>query len=148
MILKDLFQEKNRLLKYFLEQSKNFASRLDNAIEAEKKLIWIDELSELRESSLKLMRVLDQKIDLEKQLLSSPSVKKLQGDIEFENTLFKTIALVKEIQLTDQALFLYIKSMGSELRVQIVRSLKEKEAVSKFKSQTHSLTGDELDQTV
>jgi hypothetical protein len=56
--------------------------------------------------------------------------------------------LIKEIQLTDQSLFLYIQTTGSELRAQILKSLKEKEAVSKFKSQSQSPVGDEIDKTV
>jgi hypothetical protein len=148
MILKALFNEKNRLLESFWEQTKNFRAQFNTQVDIEKKLDWVDELSDLRESSVNVMKALDQEIDRAKRSLNRETIEKLQGDPEFQASLEKTLYLIKEIQLTDQSLFLYIQTMGSELRSQIIRGLKEKEAVSKFKSQVQTSTGDELDQTV
>ena len=148
MILKELFQEKVRLLESFWEQTKNYRANFNTQVDIEKKLDWVDELSDLRESSLNVMKALDQEIDRAKSSLNRQTIEKLQGDVEFQDALGKTLYLIKEIQLTDQSLFLYIQTMGSELRAQIIRGLKEKEAVSKFKSQAQTNTGDEIDQTV
>jgi hypothetical protein len=148
MILKELFQEKVRLLEGFLEQTKGFREKFNTDVDIEKKLDWVDELSDLRESSVNVMKALDQAIDRAKSALNRQTIVKLQADPEFGTALEKTLQLIKEIQLTDQSLFLYIQTMGSELRAQIIRGLKEKEAVSKFKSQVQTQKGDETDQTV
>jgi type II secretory pathway component PulF len=148
MILKELFQEKVRLLESFLEQTKGFREKFNTDVDIEKKLDWVDELSDLRENSVNVMKALDQAIDRAKSALNRQTIVKLQADSEFGTALEKTLQLIKEIQLTDQSLFLYIQTMGSELRAQIIRGLKEKEAVSKFKSQVQTQKGDETDQTV
>jgi hypothetical protein len=97
---------------------------------------------------LNVMKALDSEIDRAKSSLNRQTIEKLQGDPEFQASLEKTLHLIKEIQLTDQSLFLYIQTMGTELRAQVIRSLKEKEAVSKFKSQAQPTTGNETDKTV
>ena len=148
MEIESLFQEKVRLLRSFLECTKDYHVRFKGEGDVELKMTWVDELSDMRESNLKAMQLLDQRIESEKRLLNRSSIEKLQGDPAFVRTLEETFDLIKEIQLTDQSLFLYIQNMGFELRAQILKGLKEKEAVSKFKSQSQSPTGESLDQTV
>ncbi len=148
MILYQLFEEKVQLLERFLEQTKNYRAQFNQDVDLEKKLDWVDELSDLREENLRVMQALDQEIEASKKTLNSATIEKLQGPESFRALLEKTLQLIREIQLTDQSLFLYIQTMGSELRAQILKGLKEKEAVSKFKSQVQTSTGDELDQTV
>jgi hypothetical protein len=148
MILKELFEDKVRLLESFLERTKNYKMEFSSEENTEKKLDLIDELSDFRESNVNVMRALDQEIQLAKSTLNTETRQKLQTDPGFQLALEKTLQLIKEIQLTDQSLFLYIQSMGSELRAQIIQSLKEKEVMSKFKSQAQTQTGDDLDKTV
>jgi hypothetical protein len=148
MNLKELFEEKVRLLESFWEQTKSFRLQFSSDVTIEKKLDWVDELTDIRETNVNVMRALDNEIERTKSSLNRETIEKLQGDPAFQATLEKTLSLIKEIQLTDQSLFLYIQTMGSELRAQIIQSLKEKEVVSKFKSQVQIQTGDELDQTV
>ena len=148
MILLNLFEEKVLLLERFLEQTKNYRVQFNQDVDMERKLDWVDELSDLREENVRVMHALDQEIEESKKTLNSEAIEKLQGHEPFRVCLEKTLQLIKEIQLTDQSLFLYIQTMGTELRARILKSLKEKEAVSKFKSQVQTSTGDELDQTV
>ena len=148
MKIEVLFQEKNRLLKAFLEVTRDFQKRFQTEQNVEMKMDWVDELSDLREANVKALHLLDRQIAEEHLLLNNETIEKLQGQESFRATLEETLNLIKEIQLTDQSLFLYIQSMGFELRSQILKSLKEKEAVSKFKSQTQNTTGDEVDHTV
>ncbi len=148
MSIEQLFQEKIRLLESFLEKTKSYRARFNEPVDIEIKLDWVDELSDLREESVKVMQVLDRQIEMTKITLNSETIEKLQGDPNFRALLDRTLSLIREIQLTDQSLFLYIQTMGTELRAQILKGLKEKEAVSKFKSQTQTSTGDEVDQTV
>jgi len=144
-----LFEEKNRLLLGFLNKSMEYkAALLSTEASMEMKIDLIDELSDTREQNLKLMQVLDREIELARKELSPDQAQRLQTDPVFKEQLEKTLTLIKEIQLTDQSLFLYIQTTGSELRAQILRSLKEKEAVSKFKSQSQGPVGDEIDKTV
>ena len=148
MKIKQLFEDKNRLLKAFLTTSSEYLEKFKLDAESELKLDWVDELSDLREVNVKALQLLDQEIDAEKRLLNRSSVDALQSEEGFRVTLEETLSLIKEIQLTDQSLFLYIQNMGFELRAQILKSLKEKEAVSKFKSQSQQTTGEGLDHTV
>ncbi len=149
MKLQVLFEEKNRLLKSFLEETRNYLERFkQDGHDVELKMDWVDELSDLREANIKALQVLDQQIAIERLLLNNEDIEKLQGQPVFKEILDQTLNFIKEIQLTDQSLFLYIQNMGFELRAQILKGLKDKEAVSKFKSQTQSDTGDELDRTV
>ncbi len=149
MKLQVLFEEKNRLLKSFLEETRNYLERFkQDGHDVELKMDWVDELSDLREANIKALQVLDQQIAIERLLLNNEDIEKLQGQPVFKEILDQTLNFIKEIQLTDQSLFLYIQNMGFELRAQILKGLKDKEAVSKFKSQTQSATGDELDRTV
>lgn len=149
MSLTALFDEKKILLERFLALTRQYKAKLqEEGISLDQKLDWVDEITDHRESNLKAMQALDAKIEIEKLTLNIETIEKLQGEAGFREVLSKTLELIKEIQLTDQSLFLYIQSMGSELRAQILKSLKEKEAVSKFKSQSQTPTGDELDQTV
>ena len=149
MNIENLFEEKLRLLEKFLGQTQSYRDLLkSDEADLERKLDWVDELSDLRESNVKTMQLLDGQIEEAKLTLNRDAIEKLQGEGFFRATLEETLQLIKEIQLTDQSLFLYIQSMGFELRAQILKGLKEKEAVSKFKSQAQNPTGEGLDQTV
>jgi hypothetical protein len=149
MRIRTLFQEKNRLLQGFLKKSLEYkAALLSEEASMDMKIDLIDELSDAREQNLKLMQVLDREIDLARKELSPEQALQLQSDPGFKTEIESALNLIKEIQLTDQSLFLYIQTTGSELRAQILKSLKEKEAVSKFKSQSQSPVGDEIDKTV
>jgi hypothetical protein len=144
-----LFEEKQRLLRAFLERTRSFQESLtQDGVEIEAKLDLIDELSDVREANLRVMQALDAEIDQAKKALTPPEVVRLQSDPAFKGVLDGVMTIIREIQLTDQSLFLYIQGTGYELRSQILKSLKEKEAVSKFKSQSQPPTGDGIDQTV
>ena len=143
-----LFQEKNRLLKAFLSATQDYQRRFKEETNLEVKMDWVDELSDLREQNVKTLQLIDHEIETEHKTLNKETIEKLQGQDFFRTTLEETLQLIKEIQLTDQSLFLYIQTMGFELRTQILKGLKEKEAMSKFKSQTQGSTGEGLDQTV
>jgi len=144
-----LFEEKQRLLKSFLERTRSFQEALSKeGVEIEEKLDLIDELSDVREANLRVMQALDAEIEQAKKALLPPEVARLQSDPGFKAVLDGVMTIIREIQLTDQSLFLYIQGTGYELRSRILKSLKEKEAVSKFKSQSQSPTGDGIDQTV
>jgi hypothetical protein len=144
-----LFEEKQRLLKVFLERTRSFQESLSkDGVDIEEKLDLIDELSDVREANLRVMQALDAEIDQAKKALSSQEVVRLQADPAFKGVLDGVMTIIREIQLTDQSLFLYIQGTGYELRSRILKSLKEKEAVSKFKSQSQPPTGDGIDQTV
>jgi hypothetical protein len=149
MRFQTLFEEKNRLLQGFLKKSLEYkAALLSEEASMDMKIDLIDELSDTREQNLKLMQVLDREIEAAKKELTPEQVQGLQADPTFKAQMESALNLIKEIQLTDQSLFLYIQTTGSELRAQILKSLKEKEAVSKFKSQSQSPVGDEIDKTV
>jgi HPt (histidine-containing phosphotransfer) domain-containing protein len=152
MNIENLFEEKNRLLVAFLQVTQDYHARFTNSAApgttVEQKMDWVDELSDLREAHVKTLQALDQQIEQAKTQLNRSTIEILQGSPVFKHSLSETLRLIKEIQLTDQSLFLYIQNMGFELRAQILKSLKEKEAVSKFKSQSQSTTGEGLDQTI
>ncbi len=149
MSIQRLFEEKKILLDGFLAITRDYAQKLQTDASLDQKLDWVDEISDHREANLKTMQALDGQIEIEKLTLNIQTIEKLQGEGGFKKLLSETLSIIKEIQLTDQSLFLYIQSMGSELRAQILRGLKEKEAVSKFKSQAQTQkTGDEVDHTV
>jgi hypothetical protein len=148
MKFEKLFEDKIRLLTRFLEITQDFKKKFTESVDVEIKMDWVDELSDLRESHMKTIQRLDQEIEAEKSQLNSASIEKLHGSETFKSNLVKMVDLIKEIQLTDQSLFLYIQNMGFELRAQILKGLKEKEAMSKFKSQTQAGTGEGLDKTV
>jgi hypothetical protein len=144
-----LFEEKQRLLRSFLERTRSFQESLSKeGVEIEEKLDLIDELSDVREANLRVMQALDAEIDQAKKALAAPEIARLQSDPGFKEVLDGVMTIIREIQLTDQSLFLYIQGTGYELRSRILKSLKEKEAVSKFKSQSQPPTGDGIDQTV
>ena len=145
----ELFEEKNRLLENFLKQTQEYREAIKSeTLSLDEKVDLIDELSDVREQNMKLMQLLDQEIENSRKQLKPETMENLHGDPDFKLKLDKTLQLIKEIQLTDQSLFLYIQSTGSEIRSQILKSLKEKEAVSKFKSQSQGPLGDEVDKTV
>jgi hypothetical protein len=149
MKITTLFQEKHRLLQLFLERTRSFQTALsDEGVEIDAKLDLIDELSDIREANVRVMKALDLEIEQAKGALSPPEVAALQSDGAFRTTLDGVMETLREIQLTDQSLFLYIQGTGYELRSRILKSLKEKEAMSKFKSQSQAPTGDGVDQTV
>lgn len=148
--LETLFEEKIRVLENFLTKTSEYRDALkgEGIATLDAKVDLIDELTDLREQHLKLMQLLDLEIDGARKVLTVEEAHRLRSDSAFRGQLEKTLHLIKEIQLTDQSLFLYIQGTGSELRAQILKSLKEKEAVSKFKSQSQSPLGDEIDKTV
>lgn len=146
--LEQAFQEKNRLLRAFMELTADYLKRFKGEGAPEQKLQWVDEISDVREAHLKTIRALDVQIETLKSALPPFSrAGNPQSEASFQKTLEETFSLIREIQLTDQSLFLYIQSIGFELRAQIMKSLKEKETLSKFKSQG-SATGEGLDHTV
>lgn len=112
----------------------------------DEKLDWVDSLTSERESHFRMLQLIDQRIEAEKMLMDPSTLEKLQGTESFRSTVGQIIDLGKEIQLTDQSLFLYINNIGFEIRTQILKGLKEKEAISKFKSQNQSSTGEGFDQ--
>jgi hypothetical protein len=147
--LETLFDEKIRVLENFLAKTIEYRDALKgDDLPLDAKVDRIDELTDLREQHLKLMQLLDLEIEGARKGVTPEEVRILRNDPAFRSQLEKTLHLIKEIQLTDQSLFLYIQGTGSELRAQILKSLKEKEAVSKFKSQSQSPLGDEIDKTV
>jgi hypothetical protein len=148
MKFEKLFEEKVRLLGRFLEITQDYRQKFSQDVSVEQKMDWVDELSDIREAHMRTIQSLDQTIDAEKAQLNIDTIEKLQGSENFKSQLSKMVDLIKEIQLTDQSLFLYIQNMGFELRAQILKGLKEKEAVSKFKSQAQAGTGEGLDKTV
>jgi hypothetical protein len=148
-LLQTLFEEKIRVLENFLLKTTEYRDVLKgDSLDLEAKVDRIDELSDLREQHLKLMQLLDVEIEGARTGITPEEAHLLRNDPAFRAQLEKTLHLIKEIQLTDQSLFLYIQGTGSELRARILKSLKEKEAVSKFKSQSQSPLGDEIDKTV
>ncbi len=149
MRIQTLFEEKNRLLQGFLKKSLEYkAALLSDEASMDMKIDLIDELSDTREQNLKLMQVLDREIEAARKELTPEEAQGLQSNPAFKAQIEGALNLIKEIQLTDQSLFLYIQTTGSELRAQILKSLKEKEAMSKFKSQSQGPVGDEIDKTV
>ena len=147
--IENLFEEKARLLELFLKKTVEYRNAIEGeGVTLDEKVDLIDEISDVREQNLRTMQALDQQIESARRELGAAAVEKLQGDAAFRGLLERTLQLIKEIQLTDQSLFLYIQSTGSEIRSKILKSLKEKEAVSKFKSQSQPPTGDEIDKTV
>jgi hypothetical protein len=144
-----LFEEKQKLLKNFLLRTQGFQRDLTrDGVELDERLDLIDELSDVRESNIRIMQALDAEIEQAKQALSREEIASLQADSRFKTALDGVMDTLREIQLTDQSLFLYIQGTGYELRSRILKSLKEKEAVSKFKSQSQPATGEGVDQTV
>ncbi len=147
--LKTLFEEKIRLLSAFLGKTREYRKALEEeGISLDRKVDLIDEMSDAREVNLKTMQALDRQIEIARNTHGAAELAKLQGDPGFKDQLERTLRLIQEIQLTDQSLFLYIQTTGSEIRSTILKSLKEKEAVSKFKSQSQNPTGDEVDKTI
>jgi|GEM_PF-6095788 len=149
MRIQTLFDEKNRMLQGFLKKSLEYKEALlSDEASLDMKVDLIDELSDTREQNLKLMQVLDREIETARKELTPEEAQALHAQPAFKEQIEQTLKLIKEIQLTDQSLFLYIQTTGSELRARILKSLKEKEAVSKFKSQSQGPVGDEIDKTV
>ena len=78
MKLQVLFEEKNRLLKSFLEETRNYLERFkQDGHDVELKMDWVDELSDLREANIKALQVLDQQIAIERLLLNNEDIEKL-----------------------------------------------------------------------
>lgn len=145
--LEQAFLEKNRLLKAFSELTREYYEKFKSEATPDQKLEWVDEISDIRERHLKTIQLLDVQIESLKGGLTLKEAAHLQSSEAFRATLEETFSLIREIQLTDQSLFLYIQNIGFELRAQIVKGLKEKETLSKFKSQ-NTATGEGLDHTV
>jgi hypothetical protein len=150
--IETLFNEKIRMLETMNNCVQKYRDLLspksDSAQNAtpEEKLDWVDTLTSERESNLRMLQLIDQQIEMEKMLMEPVTLEKLQGTDSFKVQVEQILHLGNEIQLTDQSLFLYINNIGFEIRAQILRGLKEKEALSKFKSQNQSPTGEGLDQ--
>ncbi len=147
MTLSQLYQDKLKLVESYLAETQRAVEALKSKIlplseeDVDPLLDLLDQLSDEREARVRVLSQVDQQIrEVEKNL---------HGGSPIPNPVAQEMArLAGEIHLTDQSLFLYIQSMGSQLRSLILRRLKEKEAVSKFKSQSHHPTGEGLDQTV
>ena len=146
--------EKVRILKAFLGCAQKYRERLSPQSETaqraslDEKLDWIDTLSDDRELHFKTLQLIDQQIEAEKVLLKPEGMEKLHGESSFQFTTEQILCLSKEIQLTDQSLFLYINHIGFAVRAQILKGLKEKEAISKFKSQNQAPVGEGFDKKV
>ena len=91
MRLKELFEEKVNLLESFWEQTKSFRIQFSQDVSIEKKFDWVDELSDLREANVNVMKALDQEIDRAKNSLNRQAIETLQGDESFRATLEKTL---------------------------------------------------------
>ena len=79
MKIQQLFQEKNRLLKSFLEITQGFQKKFKEETDVEIKMNWVDELSDLREANVKTLQLLDQEIETEKKQLNRKTIEILQG---------------------------------------------------------------------
>ncbi len=149
-----LILEKKRLLQDYVVCLKEYRERLspDHAENAsatpEQKLDWVDELTSERESRFRMLQLLDQQINEERARLSQGDLDQIKQQPDFKEAIQQILDLATEIQLTDQSLFLYINNIGFEIRSQILKGLKEKEAIKKFKSQGQPPSGDGLDQKV
>jgi hypothetical protein len=147
-----LFSDKIRLLNALLTCVKAYRSILEPDSEASKnatpdeKLDWIDELTSERESHFRLLQLLDRQIHDETASMGADEVAKIKASESFQSMVRQILDLGSEIQLTDQSLFLYISNIGYEIRSLILKGLKEKEAISKFKSQGQAVSGDGIDQ--
>ena len=150
--IETLFNEKIRILEAInacVQKYRVLLSPRSDSVQnstPEEKLDWVDQLTSERESNLRMLQLIDQQLEMEKMLMEPATLEKLQGTVSFKTQAEQILHLGNEIQLTDQSLFLYINNIGFEIRAQILRGLKEKEALSKFKSQNQSLTGEGLDQ--
>ena len=145
-----LIFEKKRLLQDYLDCLKQYQSRFstEESASPEQKLDLVDELTSERESRFRMLQTLDQRINEEKLQLNPGQLDQIRVQPDFQTALEQILDLAREIQLTDQSLFLYISNIGFEIRTRILRGLKEKEAISKFKSQGQNLSGDGFDQKV
>ncbi len=152
MKIETLFREKVRMLQTFFECVQKYRDLLSPQSESaqnatpDEKLDWVDALTSERESHFRVLQLIDQQIETESMLMEPSTLEKLQGTASFKEVIEQILQLGKEIQLTDQSLFLYINNIGFEIRAQILRGLKEKEAIAKFKSQNQSPTGEGLDE--
>jgi len=150
--IETLFQEKLRVLQTLSDCVCKYRDLLSPKAEAsqnaspDQKLDWVDSLTSERESHFRVLQLVDQQIETEKMLMEPATLEKLQGTDSFRASIQQIIDLGNEIQLTDQSLFLYINNIGFEIRAQILKGLKEKEAILKFKSQSQSPTGEGFDQ--
>ena len=150
--IETLFHEKFRILQTLFECVQKYRDLLSPHSESsqnatpDEKLDWVDALTSEREAHFRMLPLIDQQIETEKLLMDPSTLEKLQGTKSFQDVIEQILHLGKEIQLTDQSLFLYINNIGFEIRAQILKGLKEKEAISKFKSQNQSPTGEGVDQ--
>lgn len=150
--IETLFQEKARILQVLLECVRKYhgllapSSETGRSASPDQKLDWVDELTSERESHFRMLQLVDQQLETEKVLMEPETLEKLQGEEHFKGVITQIIQYGDEIRLTDQSLFLYINHIGFEIRAQILKGLKEKEAISKFKSQNQSSTGEGFDQ--
>ncbi len=147
-----LFNDKIRILNALLTCVKAYrnilapdSESLKNA-DTQQKLDWVDELTSERESHFRLLQMVDGQIQDETLLMEPEVIQTLKSSEGFQAMVRQILDLGSEIQLTDQSLFLYISNIGYEIRSQILKGLKEKEAISKFKSQGQPISGDGLDQ--
>ncbi len=147
-----LFNDKIRLLQALLTCVRAYRTILEPGADAsrnatsDEKIDWIDELTSERESHFRLLQLLDRQIEEETAQTDLESIAKLKASESFQSMVRQILDLGSEIQLTDQSLFLYISNIGYEIRSQILKGLKEKEAISKFKSQGQPVSGDGIDQ--
>jgi hypothetical protein len=143
-----LFQEKAELMRSFLERTKSALDELRSITEVQARIGHIDDLTTDREQRLRMLQALDIKIENERTRMSEKELRALTSEKTFADALLQIPELISEIQLTDQSLFLYIQSIGGEVREDLLRQLRERQAVSKFKSQDVPTKGEGLDKTL
>lgn len=148
MELTRLFQEKAELMRSFLDRTKSALQELRNISDVQARIALIDDLTTDRESRLRMLQALDAQVENARVSMKPSELRKLTEDTSFTSVLLQIPELISEIQLTDQSLFLYIQSIGGEVREDLLRQLRERQAVSKFKSQDVPTKGEGLDKTL
>ncbi len=148
MELTRLFQEKSELMRSFLERTQTALQEIRNITDVQARIAQIDDLTTDREQRLRMLQALDSQIEQARVAMKPSELRQLTGDSTFTSILLKIPELISEIQLTDQSLFLYIQSIGGEVREDLLRQLRERQAVSKFKSQDVPTKGEGLDKTL
>ncbi len=143
--LQGWIHEKTAVLKQFLDLTTQYLGQIKGPdLSLDQKLDLMDEMGDRREATLVRLRSIDeQMLDF-----SKVSLGEIARNPQIQVGIQEHQRISQDIQLTEQSLILYIQTMGFELRSEILKSLKEKESLSKFKSQTQPTTGEELDQKV
>lgn len=135
-------------MRSFLERTQTALQEIRNITDVQARIAQIDDLTTDREQRLRMLQALDSQIEQARVAMKPSELRQLTGDSTFTSILLKIPELISEIQLTDQSLFLYIQSIGGEVREDLLRQLRERQAVSKFKSQDVPTKGEGLDKTL